>query len=299
MRLLDEIIDLLSDENASLNAALLKTKVLMHTIGHAELAEWVNDELNGYTKDKPVPDYRVVGGRVVGNIQNPLMIQSNVNLPTYHLPKKLKTWLENHELREAMSVLQDMASTKPAGSLHMPLSPEIGVQIDKGMDSYWVQKCWVEMQPLQIKNGISQVRSRLLDFALNLRDKIGGVEEKEVKAKAAAADVPGMFHGAVFGDNTTVVVGNENRIKVNNQKDNFDDLAKLLTDKGVSEDDVVELKAAVVLDEGKIDIANKSFGPAVKDWMAKMMQKAVNASWQIELSVAGGLLTEALKAYYF
>jgi hypothetical protein len=128
MKLLDEIIDLLADENASLNAALLKTKVLMHTIGHAELAEWVNDELNGYPKDKPVPDYRIVGGRVAGNIQNAVMIQANVNLPTYHLPKKLKTWLENHELREAMSVLQDMASGKPGHSLHMPLSPEIGAQ---------------------------------------------------------------------------------------------------------------------------------------------------------------------------
>jgi len=299
MKLLDEIIDLLADENASLNAALLKTKVLMHTIGHAELAEWVNNEINGYPKDKPVPDYRVVGGRVAGNIQNAVMIQSNVNLPTYHLPKKLKNWLENHELREAMSVLQEMASSKPGGSLRMPLSPEIGAQIDKGMEGHWVQKCWVEMQPLQIKNGISQVRSRLLDFALNLRDKIGGVEEKEVKAKAAATDVLGMFHGAVFGDNATVVVGNENRIKVNNQKGDFDALVKLLTAKGVSEDDVAKLKTAVASDEGKVDIANKSFGPAVKDWMAKMMRKAVNASWQIELGVAGGLLTEALKAYYF
>lgn len=94
MKLLDEIIDLLADENASLNAALLKTKVLMHTIGHAELAGWVNDELNGYPKDKPVPNYRVVGGRVAGNIQNPVMLQSNVDLPTYHLPDKLKTLLE-------------------------------------------------------------------------------------------------------------------------------------------------------------------------------------------------------------
>lgn len=299
MKLLDEIIDLLADENASLNAALLKTKVLMHTIGHAELAEWVNDELNGYPKEKPVPDYRVVGGRVAGNIQNAVMIQANVNLPTYHLPKNLKSWLENHELREAMSVLQDMANAKPGGSLHMPLSPEIGAQIDKGMDGCWVQKCWVEMQPLQIKNGISQVRSRLLDFALNLRDKIGGVEEKEVKAKAAATDVPGMFHGAVFGDNATVVVGNENEIRISNQKGDFDALAKLLTSKGVNAGDVAELKTAIASDEGKVDATSKSFGPAVKEWMAKMMKKAVDASWQIELGIAGNLLTEALKAYYF
>ena len=300
MKLLDEIIDLLADENGSLNAALLKTKVLMHTIGHAELAEWVNDELNGYPKDKPVPDYRIVGGRVAGNIQSATLFQPNVNLPTYHLSETLKTWLESHELRQAMSVLQDMTSGKPGGwSLHSPLSPEIGAEIDKGMRGYWVQKCWVEIQPLQIKNGISQVRSRLLDFALSLRDKIGGVEEKEVKAMAAATDVPGMFHGAVFGDNATVVVGNENKIKVNNQKGDFDALAELLTAKGVSEHDVSELRTAVAADEGKVDVVNKSFGPSVKDWIAKMMRKAVETSWQIELGVAGNLLADALKAYYF
>ena len=300
MKLLDEIIDLLADENASLNAALLKTKVLMHTIGHAELAEWVNDELNGYPKEKPVPPYRIVGGRVAGNIQNSLMIQSNVNLPTYHLPKKLKDWLENHELRESMSVLQEMAVATTGTSLHMSLSPEIGAQFDKGMSGYWVQKCWVDMQPLQIKNGITQVRSRLLDFALSLRDKIGGVEEKEVKEVAAKTDVPGMFHGAVFGDNVTVVIGDNNSIKAKNiKKGDFDALAKLLIAKGVSEGDVGELKAAIVADDGKLDIANKSFGPAVKNWMSKMLTKAVEASWQIELGVAGGLLTEALKAYYF
>ena len=103
------------------------------------------------------------------------------------------------------------------------------------MDGYWVRSAGWKCSRCRSKNSISQVRSRLLDFALNLRDKIGGVEEKEVKAMAAATDVPGMFHGAVFGDNATVVVGNENKIKVNNQKGDFDALAKLLTTKGVGE----------------------------------------------------------------
>ncbi len=300
MKLLDEIIDILSDEKSSLNAALLKTKVLMHTIGHAELSEWVNDELNGYPKDKPVPNYRIVGGHVAGNVQSMHMIQSNVNLPTNHLPEKLKSWLEKHELREAMSVLQDMAASGKSGSsLHMPLSPEIGAEIDKALDGCWVQKCWVSMQPLQIKNGISQVRSRLLDFALNLRDKLGGAEDGQVKAMAAGNDVTAMFHGAVFGDNATIVVGNKNNFTVDNQKGDFEALAKLLMSKGVCETDIVELKAAVFADNGKVDLVNESFGPSVKGWLSKMMQKAVEASWQIELGIAGGLLTEALKAYYF
>ena len=51
MQLLKDIVALLSDKDGSLTGALLKTKVLLHQIGHKELAEWVNDELNGYGED--------------------------------------------------------------------------------------------------------------------------------------------------------------------------------------------------------------------------------------------------------
>ena len=53
--LLDEIIGLLGDEKASLTEALLKTKILMRQIGKKELAEWVNNELNGYPDNSELP----------------------------------------------------------------------------------------------------------------------------------------------------------------------------------------------------------------------------------------------------
>ena len=55
MKLVDELVDLLSDESTSLSAALLKTKVLLHKIGHKELVEWVNHELNGYEDKDSLP----------------------------------------------------------------------------------------------------------------------------------------------------------------------------------------------------------------------------------------------------
>ncbi len=297
MKLLDDIIDLLSDESGSLTAALLKTKVLMHTLGHAELAEWVNDELAGYPMDKPLPPYRIVGGRVVGHIQSMTMIQASVNLPTMHLPKKLKDWLENHELREAMSVLEEMSHAQAGTSLNMQLSPEIGAQIDKAMSGYWVQKCWVELSPLQIKNGITQVRSRLLDFSLNLRDKIGGVEDNEVKVVAQKNDVRAMFHGAVFGDNAVVVIGDHNHTKISNvvKEGDFDSLAAWLKKGKVEEADIVELREAINVDG---EPRQGQYGERVKAWMGKMTRKAIDGSWDIGIGAAGILLAEGLKAFF-
>jgi hypothetical protein len=67
---------------------------------------------------------------------------------------------------------------------------------------------------------------------------------------------------------------------------------------GVSLDDILVLKQAIELDDN-FPVQNKNeFGPEVKLWMQSMMSKAIEASWQIELGVAGSLLATALNNFY-
>lgn len=60
MKIVDETIELLSSSNGILTDALIKTKVLLHKIGHKELVIWVNKELNGYNKNDELPSYRII-----------------------------------------------------------------------------------------------------------------------------------------------------------------------------------------------------------------------------------------------
>ena len=45
MKLIEEIIELLSSGESNLKVALLKTKVLLHQLGEKELFDWVDSEL--------------------------------------------------------------------------------------------------------------------------------------------------------------------------------------------------------------------------------------------------------------
>jgi hypothetical protein len=300
MNLLDEIVDLLSDKKGSLTDALLKTKVLMHRIGHKELAEWVNDELNGYPKDRRVPSYRIIGSRVVGHIQNIRMIYGSQPLPTGHLPEEIQKYLHEHEMRDSISVLEQF-TTDPDKHLTMPLGPEFYSPISQALEGAWVQKAWIQMEPTQIMHGLTEIRSRLLDFVLDLQDKLGDVEDSEVKNVAKNIDAPTMFQHTVFGDNTTIVVGNQNATTVKNivKRGDFASLAAALKLNGVGDVDIGALQTAIDQDKVSINVEKKELGPAVKGWMARMMSKAIDASWQIELGVAAGLITEALRSYYF
>jgi len=300
MQLLQEIIALLSDKDGSLTDALLKTKVLMHRLGHKELAEWVNAELNGYTTDRPVPDYRTIRTRLYGNVSNLAWRYSKTQLPTAHLPKEAKERFAVEKLRQSIQVLEQLS--KSDGSLSSPIAPEWYHTLAKGAieSSYSIDSAWVQFEPTQLVTVLIEVRSRLLDFALNLQGELGNVAEDEMKEAAKGIDAPAMFASAVFGDNTTVVIGNSNQTTVTNSvtRGDFAGLAKAFKDSGVSEVDVSELKAAVDDDDPDAVVETKQFGPKVRGWMGKMSEKAISGAWSVGIAAGGKLLADALGSYY-
>jgi len=300
MKLLDEIIELLSDRQASLSAALLKTKVLMHRIGHKELADWVNDELRGYDKDKPVPAYRIIPTRLVGNYQNIAYRATEQTLPTGHLPEKLRKDFSRDELRQSVEVLEKQTQDAK-GSLIRPIAPEFYGAIEKAfVKGNWIDSAWIQMEPTQLLNTLVEIRSRLLDFALNLQDELGDMPEDDMKEAAKGIDANGIFHAAVFGDNTTIIVGNENKTTVTNTvtKGDFKSLAETFRKAGVEEADIVELDAAVREDDAAAVVATKQYGPRVKTWMATMTGKAIDGVWALGLSAGAQVLGTAIGAYY-
>ncbi|WP_175787123.1 hypothetical protein [Burkholderia anthina] len=300
MQLLQDIIVLLSDKDGSLTDALLKTKVLMHRIGHKELAGWVNDELSGYTKDQPVPDYRVIQTRIYGNLANIAWRYPRTQLPTVHLSTELKEKFCVERLRQSIQVLEQLS--KSDGSLVSPIAPEWHHALAKGAiePSFHIENAWVQFEPTQLVTVLIEVRSRLLDFTLNLQNELGDVAEDDMKEAAKGIDAPAMFASAVFGDNTTVVIGNSNQTTVTNSvtRGDFAGLAKTFKDSGVSEVDVSELKAAVDDDDPDAVAETKQFGPKVRAWMGKMSEKAISGAWSVGIAAGGKLLADALGSYY-
>ncbi|MFM0428181.1 hypothetical protein PQQ75_04125 [Paraburkholderia aspalathi] len=300
MKLLNDIVDLLSDKAGSLTDAMLKTKVLMHKIGHKELAEWVSDELNGYGPDKIVPEYRVISIRLFGNVSNIAVRQTHTPLPTSHLSDKQRLVVTEKKLRESIQVLERYAASD--NSLIAQVKPEWFPAIKKGgiEKSFQIEQAWTQFEPGQVVGVLIEVRSRLLDFVLNLQDELGDIPEDEMKDAAKGVNAEAMFNAAVFGDNTTVIVGHNNATTITNTvtKGDFNSLADTLKKAGVDEADVAELQAAVNDDNPATVTETKQFGPKVKEWMGKMTQKAIGGAWTIGLAAGGKLLADAVGGYY-
>lgn len=301
MKLLNELIESLSTQESSLTGALLKTKVLLHEIGHKELAEWVNHELNGYPDDKELPEYRILPAQVLANMAN-LAYQVNSHpIPLGHLDDDARQRFESARMYQSLAVLEKLTNAE-GGVLESPIPMEYNGIFGEGLgNGFVIQRVWRSIGKPSVAQIFVQVRSRLLDFVLELKEQIGSdVSEQEIKHRTSSIDTSGLFNNAIFGNNTTILVGNNNAQDVTNiiTQGNFDALAEFLKKHEVGEPNIAELEIAIKADEKSLEVSQKQFGPAVKNWLRTMLSKAVDTSWNIELGVASSLLATALQNYY-
>lgn len=304
MKLANEIVEILSSSNGVLSEALIKTKVLLHKIGHKELVAWVNKELNGYGDEDELPEYRIVHAQVLVYATNGAYEVRSHPVPMGHIDQKFREMWEKGRMPHSLAVIEKMINSSEGNSdtFESPIPMEANGLLSKGLaNGYIVQRAWSEIPVAAVADILMQVRSRLLDFILELSDEFSEANtDEDVKKIASNFDASNLFNNAIFGDNVTILLGSENNQKVSNKviKNDFESLSETLSNNGVSEEDIVLLKSAIEQDSGSGVVTKDKFGPSVRSWMQKMLSKAINASWQIEIGVAGSLLATALNNYY-
>jgi hypothetical protein len=217
------------------------------------------------------------------------------------LGEDIRLKFERYEARESISALETLSQNDAKG-LSIPIPPEFYGVLSKPLSNgFQVQRAWRAIATGQLPHILTQVRSRLLDFVLELSEKVEEeMTEEDIKRVGSSPDTASMFNHAIFGNNTTVLVGDHSRQTVINRiaGGDFDAMRLLLQERGVGLADIDELWSAIQSDANADDVSAKRFGPRVRNWMKGMLSKAVDTSWQIEIGIASNLLTDALRAYY-
>ncbi|UXD26158.1 AbiTii domain-containing protein [Yersinia proxima] len=302
MSQLDEIIEILSSENCDLENALVKTKVLLFKIGKKELSAWVGFELNGYQSEKEVPDYRVAPARILGNVVAGLVRYPGYQLPLHHLDKEM--YEDAYKCPITLSISQITELVNNAGdsaALQQTIPTEFAPFYAKSLGrGCYAENVYKEIALHQFVNVLTQVKTRLLDFLLELSDQISSIGgDAKMEEKAKKVDASSMFQHSIFGDNVTINLGHDNVINVTNTitKNDFQSLKNELHKQGISDDDIENLQVSITAD-GPLPVTAKEYGPQVKNWLLKMMSKAGDATWKVSLATAVPVLTNALNKYF-
>jgi len=302
MELITQIINILSDERPNLENALIKTKVLLHRLGEKESVEWINRELNGYDKEDEVPEYRVIHSQPKVTATDGYTRRWN-DMPavTSHLSDELKDFLTRNEMRQSISGIEHLAQGE-GDTLSRSIAPEFWPKLSKGLSAgIEVEYAHCEISKSQVLQITTIIRSRLLDFVLELEEKLpNNATPDEIKNISEEIGTGSLLNNAMFGDNTTIILGDHNTQTVTNtiQKNDIESLVRHLSEKGVSKADTDELVKAIKEDGENVDFENKKPGRNVSNWMKGMLSKAVDATWKIKIGTAGSLLAMAIGKFY-
>lgn len=286
MRLLNEIISLLSDENTSLNACLVKSQVLAHKLNNAELKSWVISELRGYSQDAELPHYRKLKMSFFGLVTNGYYFYNNTRLPVSHLTDEQCARISSYNVIDSISSIEEWGNKEnPSFSVPAELTPLFS---DAYSGGYYVQDIEGKIGS-QAKDLLNNIRSKLLEYCLELLNEIPEDINLDSKLDEEIQELSREHLNIILNDNAKLVLGNETN---SNQSTSIEN--NITTINQIADIDIKELERAIQADKNNNDYEEKKWGKNVQSWFDRMMNKAGTESWEVSKATAASLLANII-----
>jgi len=305
MSLLQQIQESVVQEGSDLGSILLKLRLLASRLGSDILEEWVKHESEGYPKDTEVPSYRIVGvtyrGTFSGSFGSGI---NNAQIPPYLIEKHAgKSWTQ-YEVRESIAAVDEMVKTQKSsdgGSFGIDASNLILLLQNKIYEGYACNDISGSISPTSFYEIQQTVRSRILELTLELEKSVPGAMHvafgESAPNKKETEQVQQISQQIIYGNVSTAVAGGAGaNIAVGIIERDNNSLIEYLVAKGISESDASDLSK--IMETEKPASSEEPFGEKAKSWIATNLKKAAEGTWNVGISVATKVLTEAALKYY-
>jgi len=297
--LLDEIIELATDNKQPLTVVLRKCLVLAHHLKNERLKAWANQELNGYDSTDRLPEYRIVGAHATGDFSG--RFQSglrNWTIPPAVLEEKHKDFAQQVYLAQAISVYEDIARKEDdQGTIvfdwpaNLVLYYQQRIKFNQPMALNHARQIVSKQSIIEL---VDTIRNRTLNMALELQTELGEQDLKKI-TQAEKEQVDRTITTVIYGG-TNVFASGHSQVNADIRQQiisvgNRADLDAVLKRSGLSDEDLAELS------EAEKEDGSKKIGKGVTGWIKKTAPKVLAGGVKIGTEVGQKLLTEWLKQY--
>jgi len=296
--LLEEIKNAAVDSKSDLGTLLRKCKLLAAQLGSKPLEDWLIWESNGYPPDVPVPDYRTWALEVKGHFAGPLGSGlRNTPIPLACLPERIRAPYERYECRQSIASIEAVVANTDGviGVSTGDLALLVGTKVYRHHNCI---QAWAEFSSNSLIELLNSVRNRVLDFAVAVGKERGpGGSGVSSDKTIDSSRVTQIFNTTIYGGSAQLVgTANQSTVTMTIKRRDFDSLEHVLRENGVKDADLLDLKGAT--EEEKEVKPDGGFGPKVSSWIAQMMMKAAQGTWDVGIAAAGTMLADALAKYY-
>lgn len=285
-----QLQELAVDPNSNIEELLNKALLVARKLKIKKFRKWCENELEGYDNEN-IPDYRVIKGQL--KVFNPYH-----GLQPFIIPDNLDRLVTTIKIKQSVGEINNLLSQE-GNSFENVISNEAKSKLMSMQKGFTQLEPRVIFERSQLLSISSKLRNIILNWSLQLEeDGILGegmkFSEKEKKAAMSVNNFNIQNMQGVVGTISGGTVNQNNQMNITEY--DFDSLAKYLMENKVGYTDIQKLEAAIQADPKPKN--SKKLGVNVSEWIANMMGKAANGSWEIGIATAGTLLAESISKFY-
>ena len=304
MSLLRDIQTSIIESEQSIAPILLKLRLLAARLGSGPLEEWVKYESEGYPEGVEIPEYRRIPvtyrGTFFGSYGSSL---SDVPISGSLVEKFAGEGWTNYKVRQSISAIDTLIkNSSENGTFQIDASNLILLLQGKVYKDYACNSVVGTVSGAALVALQHAVRTRVLELTIQLERSVPVAAEvslgKTDKSDMANAEaVNQITNQVIHGDVTSITnYGEGANLNVTIGKDDKDSFVEFLVSKGLPQADMEEF--ADILSTEESGSVEEPFGTKAKKWFAENIKKAASGTWNVGVSVATRLLTEAALKFY-
>lgn len=206
------IKDLIMD-NINVLQAMQSLDFMLEDIEDKEIRKWVNNELNGYKKDKDIPNYRNANAILIGNVQVGYSLYKNINIPLSDL--KAIEMFTKIKIREPISTIMQMAKAENESEDH-----SLALEVNTVLVNHYQQtngdviSAHRKLSLYTYNNIIAIIKDKLLEIFKVLENNYGNLDELYIdfSDNSKKDEVVKKIESIVYTDNS-INIGDNNKFK--------------------------------------------------------------------------------------
>ncbi|MGJ6121148.1 hypothetical protein QN239_01005 [Mycolicibacterium sp. Y3] len=307
MSKLEEIIDAATSDAVPIASLLRMLKVVASRTKVVLLGDWVDNELSGYSPAAILPDYRgpfpaEVVSKWVGPYQSS---RSGVPLPPLWAPEGLReAGAFTLQFRQSVRELELLAARDAVlgSAWGADLIAQLNGEIQRGavhaiVPMHLLVTAHQQVTPAHVGSVLDNVRTRVLDFALEAEQFVPGAGEPGVEP-ADQGQINYLVVNNIYGSANAISVGpgSTQQLIASVEIGDRDSLKRAVEAAGLPADQIAELESAIDSDDAERE--RHGLGTRVKEFLGKLALGTGKETGKTAISAGGAVIADLVRRYY-
>lgn len=302
MNLLSDIKKGVIESDTKIDSILRLCKILACNLGNKDFESWINFELNGYSVNDKIPDYRIIHANIIGDFYDyfgrPF---KNAPIRSSIFPKEMRDITETVPLYQSIIEIDDFATNKISESIYFSIPIDFIIRYANEMyvDMYCLCANRVVTKTSML-GVVGKVKNLILGFVMLIEKENPNIDYNYNKNKP----IPDERITVIFNQTFNAPINNlaqnssnfSQNITNNIQQGDFESLKNYLQEIGIDDNDIEELKNAIEKDDKPIE--NQKLGENTSKWFGVIMSKAVSGVYKISYEILPKLIFTGIDHYY-